>query len=179
MKEIEFEPNGVSSRGTKHRDIPLAGKTKQRSELDKQKSVKEVLGLLGEFTNVTTDWQRGYAQCMTPGAMQMMGEFRQVAMEPMAVLIETGNHFVPTQGLALLDNKFFTPHRTLELCEDQAKLFASGASIANGSSLDPSKSKTVSGWTIATFDGRPLGWCKMLSNRLNNHLPPWARLNII
>ena len=116
---------------------------------------------------------------MTPGAMQTTGNFPQVAMEPMAVLIETGNHFVPTQGLALLDNRLFTPHRTLELVECEAKLFASGASIAIGSSPDQSKSKSESGWTIATFDGRPLGWCKALSNRLNNHLPPWARLNII
>ena len=178
VKEIEFEPYRMSSRGSKHREVPLAEKSKQRSEMDKQESVKEVLGLLGEFTNVTTEWQRGYAQCMTPGAMQMTGNFPQVAMEPMAVLIEAGNHFVPTQGLALLDNKFFKPHRTLELVEHQAKLFASGASIGIGSAPHQSSSKTESGWTIATFNSRPLGWCKVLSNRLNNHLPPWARLNM-
>lgn len=178
VKEIEFEPNGMSSRGTKHREIPIAGNTKQRSEMDKQKSVKEVLGLLGEFTNVTTEWQRGYAQCMTPGALQSTKNFPQLAMEPMAVLIETGNHFVPTQGLALLDNKFFRPNRILELVEHQAKLFASGVSIGIGSEPHQSRSKTESRWTIATFNSRPLGWCKVLSNRLNNHLPPWARLNM-
>ena len=179
VKEIEFEPNGLNSRSAKHRETPVVGKTKQRSEKDKQKSVSEVLSVLGEFTTVTTEWQRGFAQCMTSGAIQTTGAFPQVAMEPMAVLIESGNHFVPTQGLALLDSKFFTPHRTLELNEDQAKLFASGASLAIGSSSQPSKSKSESGWTIATFHGRPLGWCKVLSNRLNNHLPPWARLKII
>ncbi len=179
VKEIQFEPNGLNSSNAKHRETPVVGKTKQRSEKDKQKNVSEVLSVLGEFTTVTTEWQRGFAQCMTSGAIQTTGAFPQVTMEPMAVLIESGNHFVPTQGLALLENKFFVPHRTLELTEDQVKLFASGASLAIGSSSQPSKSKTESGWTVATFHGRPLGWCKVLSNRLNNHLPPWARLKII
>ena len=178
VKELEFAPKALGSRSVKQRVISIAEKTKQRAELDKQKSVQEMLDVLGTFKNAATKGRRGFSQCMTPGVQQAIEEFRLVSMEPMAVLIETGNHFVPTQGLALLDKEFFTPHRTLELVEDQAKLFASGSSLAVGPSTGQSNLTVLGGWTIATWNGRPLGWCKVLSHRLNNHLPPWARLNI-
>ena len=179
VKELEFAPRALGSRKAKQHVISIPEKIKKRAELDKQKCVNEVLELLGTFKSVATAWRQGFSQCMTPGVQQAIEEFRQVSMEPMAVLIETGNHFVPTQGLALLDKEFFAPHRTLELLEDQAKQFASGASLAIGSSVGQTNSLADGGWTIATWNSRPLGWCKVLSHRLNNHLPPWARLNIV
>jgi len=177
VKEIDFEPMALSTRIGKHREM-LVGKTKQRTELEKQKRVQEMLDAIGEFSLVSTEWQKGYAQCMTAGVRNAMERNSAVAMEPMAVLIESGNHFVPTQGLALLDKKFFIPHRGLELGTGQAKIFAGGASVAIESSTEQTHSRGLSGWAVATWNGRGLGWCKVLSNRLNNHLPPWARLSI-
>ncbi len=177
VKEIDFEPVAFRSRFGKHRELS-AGKTKQKTELEKQKSVQEMLGELGEFSQVTTEWERGFAQCMTAGVRDAIERHTVVAMEPMAVLIETGNHFVPTQGLALLGNEVFMPHRRLELGSNQAKLFAGGASVALTPSVEASSSRGLSGWAVATWNGRSLGWCKVLSNRLNNHLPPWARLHL-
>ena len=177
VKEIDFEPMALSTRVGKQRELS-AGKTKQRTELEKQKRVQEMLNALGEFSHVTTEWQKGFAQCMTAGVRNAMERHLAVAMEPMAVLIETGNHFVPTQGLALLDKKFFIPHRVLALDKDQAKQFGGGASVAIVPSNDRSHAQQLSGWVIATWNGRGLGWCKALSNRLNNHLPPWARLRM-
>jgi len=103
-----------------------------------------------------------------------MNDHPNVAMEPMAVLIESGNHFVPTQGLALLDDRIFNSRRTVELNVEQAKQFASGSSIA----MPSVEGEHLSSWAVAAWNSRPLGWCKVLSNRLNNHLPPWARMNM-
>ncbi len=175
VNEIDFEPMALSTRIGKQRELS-AGKTKQRTELEKQKRVQEMLDTLGEFSHVATEWQKGPAHCMTDGVRNAMERHSVIAMEPMAVLIETGNHFVPTQGLALLDKKFFIPHRGLELDEYQAKQFVGGASVAIMQSTEQTHSRGLSGWAVATWNGRGLGWCKLLSNRLNNHLPPWARL---
>ncbi len=177
VKEIDFEPTALNSRIGKHRELSV-GKAKQKMEIEKQKRVHEMLDMLGEFSHVTTEWQKGFAQCMTPGVEDTMERYSVVAMEPMAVLIESGNHFVPTQGLALLDKKFFKPDRGLELGTDQAKQFAGGASVAIVPSEVQLHSQSLSGWAVANWNGRGLGWCKVLSNRLNNHLPPWARLRM-
>ncbi len=180
VKEIEFDAISIGNRIGIHRKTSVE-KTKQRTELEKQKRVQEVLVGLGEFSQATTEWSNGFAQCTTSGALNAMRDHPRVAMDPMAVLVETGNHFVPTQGLALLDDAFFTPRSVHALETDQARKYVGGASIAFSPVVEPSMStgvpsRGVSGWAVATWNGRPLGWCKALSNRLNNHLPPWARL---
>ena len=173
VKEIEFEPFVMNAEVGKSREF-AAGKAKQRSELEKQKIAREALDGLGEFSHVSIDWRNGFSQCMSAGVQGAMNDHPGIAMEPMAVLIESGNHFVPTQGLALLDGSLFAARRTVELDADQAMQFAGGASIA----LSLAGGSGVSGWAVATWNDRPLGWCKALSNRLNNHLPPWARLRV-
>ena len=182
VKEIEFNAISIGDRTGIHREISI-GKAKQRTELDKRKGVQEVLVGLGQFNQVTTDWKSGYAQCLTSGVFNAMRDHPGVSMDPMAVLVESGNHFVPTQGLALLDDAIFTPRAVYALEKEHAKQFAGGASIAISPDAEPStsvgvRSRGVSGWAVATWNGRPLGWCKALSNRLNNHLPPWARLTV-
>ena len=182
VKEIDFKAIASSDPVRNHRENSV-GKTKQRSELDKQKSALDALVDLGEFNQVTTDWRNGYGQCSTSGVLSAMRDHPRVTMEPMAVLVENGNHFVPTQGLALLDKAFFTPRFGYALETVQAKQFAGGASIAISPEAKPLTSKgvrsqIVNGWAVATWNGRPLGWCKVLSNRINNHLPPWVRLNL-
>ena len=173
VKEIEFEPTELAKRVSKSRDFAV-GKAKQKSELEKQRTAREALDGLGDFSHVAIEWRNGFSQCQNAGVQSVVSEYPHVAMEPMAVLIESGNHFVPTQGLALLDNRLFASRRTIELGVEQARQFASGASIG----LSLVGENTASGWSVATWNGRPLGWCKALSNRLNNHLPPWARLSL-
>lgn len=177
VKELDLEPIASASRTAKKWDA-RASKGADRSELLKQKSAQDSLLVLGAFNDVTTEWKNGYLQCMTPGVRNAVNEYRQIAMEPMAVLIESGNHFVPTQGLALLDMGIFVPNRTVELETGQAVQFANGASIPLSTLEGQSSTKGASAWAVANWNGRPLGWCKALSNRLNNHLPPWARLNL-
>jgi 16S rRNA C967 or C1407 C5-methylase (RsmB/RsmF family) len=177
VQEIDFEPFDSSRHVSKLRPIPSA-KSQNRDALEKQKSVRETLSSLGAFEEVTIDFQKGHAQCMTAGAKSQVGLHSRIAMDPMSLLIETGNHFVPTQGLAMLDRRYFTPSQAMDLNPGQAKQFASGASIAISGNPDSANFCETSGWAVATWNGQPLGWCKVLSNRLNNHLPPWARLNL-
>ncbi len=172
-REIEFEPSGSTQRASKFREVAV-GKAKQKSELEKQKCAREALDGLGDFSHVAIEWRNGLAQCLNAGMQSVIDHYPQVAMEPMAVLIESGNHFVPTQGLALLNGSLFASRRSIELAVEQAKQFASGASIA----LPLADEGGAGGWSVATWNGHPLGWCKALRNRLNNHLPPWARLNL-
>jgi 16S rRNA C967 or C1407 C5-methylase (RsmB/RsmF family) len=177
VKELDLEPIATANRTAKKWDAK-SSKGADRSELLKQKSAREALLALGAFSNVTTEWRNGHLQCMMPSVRNAVNEYRQVAMEPMAVLIESGNHFVPTQGLALLDPGIFVPNRTVELESSQATQFANGESIPLSTIESQSSTKSASAWAVAKWNSRPLGWCKALSNRLNNHLPPWARLNL-
>jgi len=176
IKELDLEPIATSERVSKKRDSK--GKATERSELLKQKSAQESLESLGTLSQVSTEWRNGYLQCMTAGVRNAASNYPQVAMEPMSVLIELGNHFVPTQGLALLDAGIFVPNRIVELERQQAVQFANGASIPLLTIEGQSSSKVASAWAVANWNGLSLGWCKALSNRLNNHLPPWARLNL-
>lgn len=173
VKEIDFEPIASTARARKSGQFGT-GKAKQKSELEKGKSAQEAVDGLGEFSQVAIEWRNGVLLCRNAGVQSAMNDHPNVAMEPMAVLIESGNHFVPTQGLALLDDRIFVSRRIVDLNIEQAKQFASGSSIAMPS-VDGDR---VSGWAVAAWNSRPLGWCKVLSNRLNNHLPPWARMSM-
>ena len=177
VHEIDAEPTAPSHRVKKLLKVSL-GKPMQRAALEKQKMVQEMLSTLGTFHNVSTHWQRGYAQCMTTGAANALATHSHLAMDPMAILIETGSHFVPTQGLAMMDRKYFSPVQPFHLDSDQANQFSSGAAIAIEATAGRSNLPDAGGWAVATWNDRPLGWCKVLRNRLNNHLPPWARLTL-
>ena len=37
---------------------------------------------------------------------------------------------------------------------------------------------TPKGWTVAQYNGLPLGWIKVLPNRMNNYLPPERRIRM-
>ena len=176
VKELDIEPIALINRAAKKSEGKA--KVKERTELQKEKSAQDSLADLGAFTSVATEWKKGFLQCMTPGVRNATHEYPQLMMGPMAVLIETGNHFVPTQGLALLNAEIFMPSRMVALDTNQAEQFANGASIPLSRIEEQSNPKEAGGWTVATWNGRSLGWCKALSNRLNNHLPPWARLNL-
>ncbi len=177
VKEIDFEPSIPSDPVGRPRQVSLE-KPKQRAILEKQKEVQEVLSTFGAFRDVTKVWRNGCAQCTTTGADQFMTDHSQMAMDPMAILIETGNHFVPTHGLAMLEKAYFTPHQTFDLDLSQAKQFAAGGSVAIASPDELAIACNGIGWAVATWNKQPLGWCKVLRNRLNNHIPPWARLHL-
>jgi NOL1/NOP2/fmu family ribosome biogenesis protein len=35
---------------------------------------------------------------------------------------------------------------------------------------------TEKGWSLMTFEGHPLGWAKLLPNRINNYYPKEIRI---
>ncbi|HAK31685.1 MAG TPA: tRNA and rRNA cytosine-C5-methylase, partial [Sphingobacterium sp.] len=36
--------------------------------------------------------------------------------------------------------------------------------------------ENIQGWAIASFQGKPLGWMKVLTNRINNYYPKELRI---
>ncbi len=41
---------------------------------------------------------------------------------------------------------------------------------------DPEVATTVKGWTLMMYEGMPLGWAKILPNRINNYYPKELRI---
>lgn len=78
--------------------------------------------------------------------------------------------FTPSHELAL--NELLNPSvQRVEL-----PLEAALAYLRKNDFTLPAEAKT--GWTVATFQGLPLGWLKVLPNRFNNYLPNEWRLRM-
>ena len=155
-----------------------------RRELE-QRSAKaqSMLQELGNVQGLELRGHGGQLQAIAPGAVRFLSTYSLLSTDSLSLVIETGNHWVPTHGLSFLDRRYFEPFQVLELATNQAIPFANGVSIPRDPTMRPSASEKASGhtssaWVQAVWQGRPLGWCKALSNRLNNHIPPWARLNL-
>jgi len=153
---------------------PLEKKENQKARDATNARGEELLHGLGQLRDLTLDWRSGHAHCLTTGVLNALTELSKLHLQPSTVLIETGNHFVPTQALAMMDSRFFQSHKQVELNKSQAIEFMNGRAIAR---LEGELGATA-GWSIAMWEGRPLGWFKSASNRWNNHLPAWARLNL-
>jgi 16S rRNA C967 or C1407 C5-methylase (RsmB/RsmF family) len=100
---------------------------------------------------------------------------RSIGGELAPLLVASGTHVVPTQALAMLDGCFFEPNQVLDLNDADAKLFLQGQAIPKRNGDLDSMISNRSGWTLAKWQDRGLGWLKGIEKRYNNHLPPWAR----
>ncbi len=78
---------------------------------------------------------------------------------------------IPTQLLAHLDRRYFQPASTVELTDEEARRVIGGAALA----IDQ-RTAVSSGYTLACWHGRGIGWLKHAGNRWNNQLPAIARL---
>lgn len=81
-----------------------------------------------------------------------------------------GTDLIPAHALALshLANNSI---QTLELSREQALIFLKKETFDLPDS-------TPKGWTVAQYNGLPLGWIKVLPNRMNNYLPPERRIRM-
>lgn len=77
----------------------------------------------------------------------------------------------PYHGLAMLLATLFTPTQGIELDRQDAKNYLVGNAIARSGTSD----MRATPWSVARWNGKPLGWSKAASNRWNNYLPAWAR----
>jgi 16S rRNA C967 or C1407 C5-methylase (RsmB/RsmF family) len=145
-----------------------------RAEQEKGKEARQVLEELGSLNGLQTVWQNGQIQGASLGVDQLQARAPDVTMQPSPLLIASGNHFVPAQSLAMLDRRFFEPTRRVELSPAQAVSFMRGDVLPKTSQ----QQDITGGWAVATWQDKSLGWFKSANNRWNNHLPPWARLNL-
>jgi 16S rRNA C967 or C1407 C5-methylase (RsmB/RsmF family) len=162
---------------------PITEKARERSQsrntmhkevLAKKSASMEMLESLGALKNLATEWNGRAAYMLSPGIVLARSLVPNVEFTPPMILVESGNHFVPTQALAMLQRESFSPKLALEFSDAQSKQFMQGSSIANPESTHPD----LRGWAVATWQSQPMGWFKSAGNRWNNHLPSWARLSI-
>jgi len=179
VKELDFEPCSDkrilkdTSKPTRNKRMPLVSrKENQKAEEAKQAKGNQILEELGRFEDMDIEWRSGYAHGLTRGVANAIQPLSHLGVQPPTFLIETGHHFVPTQALAMLNDRFFTANQRVELSHGQSIEFISGSSIAK--SADQAAHPT--GWSIASWHNRSLGWLKSAGNRWNNHLPAWARI---
>jgi 16S rRNA C967 or C1407 C5-methylase (RsmB/RsmF family) len=80
----------------------------------------------------------------------------------------------PEHALALLKPSLFTPRVNLQLDDEQARHYLRGEPLLRPYPTDDAGS----GWTVLSWQNRPLGWGKCAQNRINNHLPRLAFLDL-
>lgn len=80
----------------------------------------------------------------------------------------------PHPMLALLPGTHFQPNHTFALNAAEAMAFARGEALP----ISPMQAVPPNGsWTVATWEGKPLGWMKSVGSRMNNYYPKIARLS--
>jgi 16S rRNA C967 or C1407 C5-methylase (RsmB/RsmF family)/NOL1/NOP2/fmu family ribosome biogenesis protein len=80
-----------------------------------------------------------------------------------------GTDFIPGHALALSD--LLLPVPRLDLTREQALTFLKKETF-------PPPPESSLGWTLVTYSDLPLGWIKILPNRINNYLPPERRIRM-
>ncbi len=81
-----------------------------------------------------------------------------------------GNDFIPDHGLAL--SLLASPDlQSIEVSLVNALLFLK-------KEVFPLPTNTPMGWTLVRYQGSPLGWIKVLPNRMNNYFPQERRIRM-
>ncbi len=81
------------------------------------------------------------------------------------ICFRAGKQWTPSYALAMRRGTDWTPHRTTDLDDDLARQYLHGHPVAS----------SQRGWTVATWQGKPLGWLKSNGSIGKNHLPKSAR----
>jgi 16S rRNA C967 or C1407 C5-methylase (RsmB/RsmF family)/NOL1/NOP2/fmu family ribosome biogenesis protein len=77
------------------------------------------------------------------------------------------DEFIPDHGLAI--SRFYSPNvHSVELGLEEARSYLRREEFSFTSNHE--------GWAVATYQHQPLGWLKMLKNRINNYYPKELRI---
>jgi 16S rRNA C967 or C1407 C5-methylase (RsmB/RsmF family)/NOL1/NOP2/fmu family ribosome biogenesis protein len=93
-------------------------------------------------------------------------EGRLARAEASEVAYRPGKHWMPAHALAMRREAQWQPAAFCDLDDEAARAYLQGHALPAGGQ----------GWCVARWQGRPLGWLRGNSSRLNNGLPPAARL---
>ena len=80
------------------------------------------------------------------------------------------NDFIPDHGLAMSRSVMETVQR-VEVNEQQALQYLRGESLQL-------TAEGISGWCLASYQGHPLGWMKLIGARVNNYYPKEWRVRM-
>jgi hypothetical protein len=180
-QEIDHEPHPLEVKGshskgkTKSKAVAEGRSSKVNQQQAKQKMEQGIalLNSLGNLQDVKLDWESGMAFGLTPHSHQNISRFRSITAQSLSLMVETGNHWIPSHGLGLLLERYFASIQSQHLTVGQATDFLNGKILTDSECV----AAMQAGWVLAKWDGKPLGWMKGAANRFNNHLPPWARWN--
>jgi hypothetical protein len=150
-----------------------SSKVNQQQAKQKIELGMALLDTLGSLHEVELDWESGMATGLTPFSHQNISLFRSISTSTLSMMVETGNHWIPSHGLGLLLERYFASFQSQHLTVGQATDFLNGKTLTDSECV----AAMQAGWVLAKWDGKPLGWMKGAANRFNNHLPPWARWN--
>lgn len=150
-----------------------SAKVNQQQARQKIELGMALLDSVGSLQDVELDWESGIACGSTPFTYQNSSRFHSIFSSTLSMMIETGNHWIPSHGLGMLLDRHFAPFQTLPMTVAQATDFLNGKILNDKESV----AAMQVGWVLAKWEGKPLGWMKGAANRFNNHLPPWARWN--
>lgn len=84
--------------------------------------------------------------------------------------VDKNKNFIPSHNLALALNIYGIKTHTskhIDLTETELKTYISGATLNTG--------ENITGWTLLTYDGNPVGWGKVSSGVIKNHYPKYLR----
>ncbi len=79
-----------------------------------------------------------------------------------------GKTWQPAYALAMRRDGAFAPSQRLDLSDDQAKAYLRGQTVP----------AAITGWTVTTWRGRPLGWGHATGRTVNNKLDKAARVRM-
>ncbi len=85
-----------------------------------------------------------------------------------------GEHWFPSHALALRRSSNWSPLTTIELSKNEVIRYMAGEALA----IAQRSATTHNGWALATWEGEPLGWLKVVDGVGKNHLPKGARSHL-
>ncbi len=167
-------PSESSNRRSKSAQSTKLQRTRHRSGQTHQSAAMDPAAL-GQFKGIHMLGDEAHLRAISSDspALDLLRSGR-IGEEAFPLLANRkGDQLLPTQELAHLSSEYFQPQQALEVPDHVAKAIVTGQAIArsNDWQLEPVVCLTL-------WNGRGLGWMKPVGNRLNNMVPPIARLNI-
>ncbi len=115
----------------------------------------------GSVVRHTTRWET-WPLALPP---EITRQAQRLSIQGLEVAYQPGKHWMPSHALALRRDGGWEPGLSLDLDATAAQAYVQGHPLPAG----------PSGWCVAMWRGRPLGWLHGNPHRLNNSLPAAAR----
>jgi 16S rRNA C967 or C1407 C5-methylase (RsmB/RsmF family)/NOL1/NOP2/fmu family ribosome biogenesis protein len=116
----------------------------------------------GSVVRHSTRWE-AWPLALSP---EIARQAERLGLQGAEVAYQPGKHWMPSHALALRRDADWEPAEMFDLSDAQAQAYLQGHPLPTG----------PTGWCVAVWRGRPLGWLHGTAARMNNSLPPAARV---